>query len=92
MHPSGSWRCANWLGPGTFDVRELIDQDNTEDLAYVLRWRPGSAYAKDAPGLTPLNRARGEETAALLRKHGAKTGDELDTEAKQNKAEKGKKE
>ncbi len=44
----------NRLGAGCFDVWELVDQDNHEDLAYVLHWRPGKAYAKNTNGWTPL--------------------------------------
>ena len=36
--------------------------------------------AKDDDGLTPMDRFRDEETAALLRKHGGKTKRELEAE------------
>jgi ankyrin repeat protein len=36
--------------------------------------------AKDDKGLTPMDRFRDEETAALLRKHGGKTKNELEAE------------
>ena len=38
--------------------------------------------AKNEGGKTPLNRAMTTEAAALLRKHGGKTGEELKTEPK----------
>ena len=125
----GVWWYYNWHYAGGFDVWELVEQGNTEYLAYVLRWRPGMVNAKDEDGWTLLHRAaNGGRTEAikilleagakvnakdkrgftpldwgisiiideeefprkvvrLLRKHGAKTGKELDAEAKQGKQE-----
>ena len=40
---------------------------------------------RDRAGDTPLDKAQREQTRQLLRKHGAKTGAELDAEAKQGK-------
>ena len=72
-------------------------------LAYVFWWPAGAKLnAKGTYGTTPLDMIRYgrhlidakklDECAKLLRKHGGKTGKELDAEAKQNKAKEAKEE
>jgi ankyrin repeat protein len=57
----------------------------TEEIAELLIANGADVNAKTNDGHTPLDRAilnEDTETAALLRKHGAKTGKELKAEEK----------
>ncbi len=75
LFAGGIWWYANWLGAGCFDVWELAKLDNTEDLAYVLRWRPGSVNVREGwSGRTLLHwaaRMGHTEVTKILLKAGA---------------------
>ncbi len=66
--------------------------DGRTKVAKLLLEAEANINARDEDGLTPLNLARKKEMRQFLRKHGAKTGAELDAEAKQNEANKAKQE
>ncbi len=86
-----------WWWSGRTALHRAAISGYTE-TAKVLLAAGAEVNAKDKDGETPLDmtthRATGtdpkkqDEYAELLRKHGAKTGDELDAEAKQGKGEK----
>ncbi len=55
------------------------------EVAKMLLKAGAEANVKSNGGMTPLDRAMSKRMKAFLRKHGAKTGAELDAEAKQGK-------
>ena len=54
----------------------------SKEIVILLITNSADVNAKDKGGETPLNMAANKETAALLRKHGGKTGAELKAEGK----------
>ena len=58
-------------------------QNGHEEIVELLISKGADVNAKDVDGITPLDVAHAQpETAALLRKHGGKTGEELKAEGK----------
>ncbi len=64
---AATWWYANWLGAGSFNVHLLVTQSHTEDLAYVLRWRPDKANDKDEWRKTPLHRAAESDRTKMVK-------------------------
>jgi len=52
------------------------------DVVELLIAHGADVNAIDITGKTPIDRAKGEDVEALLRKHGGKTGKRLDQEGK----------
>ncbi len=71
---------------GTTPLHWAAFKGNTEMVKILLK-AGAEVNARDKDGETPLDSAHKEEMIDLLRKHGAKTGAELDAEAKQGKQE-----
>ncbi len=68
----------------TTPLHRAASEGHTEVVKILLK-AGAKVNAKNNRGRTPLDYARQKQIKQLLRKHGAKTGKELDAEAKQKK-------